>query len=161
MDDSRRIAQARGRLLDKLEVQELGCWHFTGGSCPKTGYGRFVLKLHGWKTQLAHRASYRIFVGAIPDGLCIDHLCRNRICVNPHHMRITTTKDNVLCGIGISAMNAVKTHCDHGHIFDEKNTYFYPDGPHAGERVCRMCGKLRMRKYRNARKIREVQTEVA
>lgn len=146
--DLTKLRDARERLLAKIEIQISGCWNWLGAMCPVGGYGRMVLKLHNWRTTLTHRAAYRIFIGKIPAGLHIDHLCRNRQCANPHHMRLVTPKQNVLCGIGISAQNAVKTECAHGHAFSEENTYFYPDGPHAGERVCRMCGKLRMRTYR-------------
>lgn len=146
--DRTRIQDAKSRLLGRIEVQIDGCWNWLGFVHPTTGYGAFHLTLSNWASGLVHRVSYRIFVGCIPEGLHIDHLCRNRRCANPHHMRLVTPKQNVLCGIGISAQNAVKTECAHGHAFSEENTYFYPDGPHAGERVCRMCGKLRMRKYR-------------
>jgi hypothetical protein len=81
-----------------------------------------------------------LFVGPIPEGLVIDHLCRNRGCINPTHMEPVTNAENVLRGEGPTAVNARKTHCKRGHPFDDVNTYVYAKG-----RACRMCHQLRQR----------------
>jgi len=99
-----------------------------------SGYGTFCF---GKSRVRAHRWSYEYHVGAIPDGLVIDHLCRVRHCVNPDHLEVVTMKENTLRGIGFSAVNARKTRCIYGHPFDEENTYVYPGGAKRGCRICR------------------------
>lgn len=82
------------------------------------GYGGFRYK----KINTAHRFSYLMFVGDIPKGLVIDHICRNRACCNPEHLRVVTHQENILCGNGATAKHAKKTHCIHGHEFTKNNT---------------------------------------
>ena len=67
-----------------------GCWNWTAAKA--RGYGRF--KIEG-KLQYAHRLAYQGFVGAIPTGMLVDHICRNRACVRPSHLRLATTKQNL------------------------------------------------------------------
>jgi hypothetical protein len=69
-----------------------GCWNWTGGG--RDGYGTFTER-HKGKTHLAHRLSYELLVGQIPDGYLIDHRCRNTLCVNPAHLRPVTHKQNM------------------------------------------------------------------
>jgi hypothetical protein len=94
--------------------------------------------------QYAHRAVYEMEVGPIADGLEIDHLCRNRGCVNPAHLEPVTHKENVLRGATVPGLNAVKTHCLRGHEFDEENTRHIARN---GRRVCRACMRERCREY--------------
>jgi hypothetical protein len=97
--------------------------------------------------RYAHRWSYEHFVGPIPEGLHIDHLCRVRRCVNPDHLEPVTPKENYLRGEGPTARNSTKTHCKYGHKFDKSNTSVY-----GGRRHCNECGRRRQRKYRQSKK---------
>jgi len=106
------------------------------GHIDRYGYG----KLGG---KGAHRAVYELAIGPIPEGLTIDHLCRNRRCINPLHMEAVTRKVNTLRGIGPSAMHARQTHCRRGHGFTPSNTYL-----RNGMRHCRKCNCLRAAAYK-------------
>lgn len=117
-----------------------GCWEWTG-PLSTAGYGQLFIE---GKNRPAHRISYEAHVGPIEDGLHIDHLCRNRKCVNPSHLEPVTPLENIMRGEGIMAQNARKTHCDRGHEFDAGNTYLMPDG----NRMCRTCRNIAKAKYR-------------
>lgn len=108
------------------------CWIWLAG-LTHNGYGRFTVD---GKNVPAHRWSYERFVGPIPDGLVIDHLCRTPACVNPEHLEPVTQRENALRGVGPTAANAVKTHCAQGHEYTPENTYVYPS---RGWRMCRRC----------------------
>lgn len=111
-----------------------GCWEFD--NLTPTGYGYFVIDK---VPTAAHRWSYEYLVSPIPDGLDLDHLCRNRACVNPWHVEPVTPRVNILRGISDPAVNARKTECLRGHPFDDTNTYLTPDG----RRMCRACQRAR------------------
>jgi hypothetical protein len=117
------------------------CWLWMGyrKSGKSDGYGRFYAD---GRISLAHRVSYALSIGQIPDGLTLDHLCRNRGCVNPCHLDAVTNRVNCMRGESFSALNARKTHCKHGHEFTEKNTYRMPNGNRACK-ACRAIVKLR------------------
>ncbi len=113
------------------------CWEWLG-SLHSNGYGQFsVGRRANHMNLLAHRVSYELSGHVIPNGLQLDHLCRNRSCVRPSHLEPVTAKENVLRGIGITARNAVKTHCGHGHEFSGNNLRINPDG----SRCCRTCAR--------------------
>ena len=124
------------------------CWLWTG---PKQngGYGIFSLNTGRYQStnMLVHRVSWELSNGKIPEGLCIDHLCRVRHCVNPSHMEIVSLKVNVLRGIGLSAENSKKTECKNGHLFSPENTYL-ANGKYGIQRQCRKC-KVICKKERN------------
>lgn len=115
-----------------------GCWEWTAFIL-WTGYGRMRVNNKG---VYAHRFSYETFVGEIPYGLVIDHLCRNRKCVNPNHLRVVTQRENLLCGDTIPAKHAIKTHCPHGHEYTPENTRIERRG-HIKMRNCRACKRIR------------------
>lgn len=124
-----------------------GCWNWNSSLSPN-GYGFFQV---AYKKVPSHRYSYLMCVGPIQKGMTIDHLCRNRICVNPAHLEQVTNKENILRGVGASAINAKKTHCKYGHAFTAENTELDP----RGNRSCRTCsaqrGKQRWERIKNAR----------
>jgi hypothetical protein len=115
-----------------------GCWLWTGGRA--NGYGSFNT---GRRNYLAHRVSYETFVGPIPSGLTIDHLCRVKTCINPVHLEAVTSRTNTLRASNApAAINAAKTHCNHGHQFDEANT-----SRSGGKRNCRKCDVAKSMRY--------------
>jgi hypothetical protein len=110
------------------------CWEWTG---PRTwnGYGEFTANC---RRQRAHRVSYETLIGPIPKGLVLDHLCRNKLCVNPDHLDPVTIGENVRRGFEIRSTNE----CPQGHEMTPDNVYM-----DAGLRKCRTCVLARMRRY--------------
>lgn len=104
------------RFWEKVEKTPT-CWIWKGGKMID-GYGYFW---DGSTMVLAHRLSYEISNGLIPNGLTLDHLCRNRACVNPSHLEPVSLGENVLRGIGLTAQNARQTHCKRGHPLISEN----------------------------------------
>lgn len=96
------------------------------------GYARVQIDRH---QVLVHRLSYALANGPIPDGLHLDHLCRQRDCVNPAHLEAVTCRENLLRGETIPARHAARTHCLQGHPLSGDNLYVTPDG----RRNCRQC----------------------
>jgi hypothetical protein len=137
-------ASTLARFEAKVAVDmETGCWLWLAARSGNNGYGAF--RLSDGRRGYAHRVSYEHFVGPIPDGLQIDHLCRNRACCNPAHLEAVTQAENVLRGRGFAAVNARKTRCPSGHLYDETNTC------HSGRsRYCRACARDKMRRRREA-----------
>jgi len=130
-------------MMRTIKNSESGCWVWTG-SLRCQGYGRIS---HNKQVWLVHRLAYTIFKGSIPDGLQIDHLCRNRACWNPEHLEVVTVRQNVLRGAGLPAENARKTHCPQGHEYTDRNTYIGP----SGKRACRKCQALHHVAYSHRR----------
>lgn len=107
------------RFWPKVVEHPDGCWVWTASV--SKGYGSF--RGDTGTTVQAHRFAYRILVGDIPAGLEIDHLCRNRLCVNPWHMEPVPHRVNVLRGLAPTAANAHKTRCNNGHNLSGDNVY--------------------------------------
>ena len=128
------------------------CWERQGYRTDG-GYTTISLIRDGIQRCLyAHRVSYEFFVGPIPDGMEVDHLCRNRACVNPEHFEIVTSAVNTLRGFGPTAENARRTHCKQGHTYDDLNTYF----DKRGRRYCRECKR---KEHRDRMRVRRANGE--
>lgn len=131
---------------------ESDCWEWRAARS-RSGYGLFRVGGAGTSPVNAYLVAYEIMVGAIPDGAFLDHLCRNRLCVNPSHLEPVTPRVNTLRGVGPTARNAARTHCHRGHAFTPENTIVHPLG-----RNCRECRRVAERGRRAARKSEGVPT---
>jgi len=117
-----------------IPVTESGCWLWTA-YCSKDGYGKF--HSNRLDNTLAHRVSYEMYKGKIPEGMQIDHLCKVRCCVNPDHLEPVTQQENIRRGeTGINFRSV--THCPKGHAYDEANTSFKK----SGARRCNACARI-------------------
>lgn len=128
------------RFWNKVALpNEQGCMEWMA-ALNKSGYGAFGVGPRGaHKTHKAHRVSYELLVGPIPDGLVIDHLCRNRKCVVPDHLEPVTSGENTRRG-----EPAHRTHCTKGHEYTPENTLKYASNN--GWRQCRTCAQVNARK---------------
>lgn len=134
------------RFLAKVQVQANGCWNWTG-SLDTSGYGSFGIGSRtdgSRKTIKAATWAYQHWVGLIPIGLQLDHLCRNRPCVNYQHLEPVTTQENTRRGT-----KANQTHCLRGHPLIEENIY----RGMLGQRICRICVLAKQKERRAKRKL--------
>lgn len=118
------------------------CWFYMDG-LNHNGYGQFWT---GTNNVRAHRFSYEILIGPIPKGMQLDHICRNRNCVNPKHLEVVTQKENVLRGIGLTAINSRKKFCIRGHPLTPENTY-----NSRKQRTCKKCRIVSVMRYKKKR----------
>lgn len=139
----RAMASVESRTVDfwaNVEKSD-GCWNWTR-AISAAGYGVFW-----WlgKIRLTHRLSYEMAVGKIPDGLVLDHLCRNPKCCNPSHLEAVPQVTNVRRGEGITNAKRSQTHCIHGHSLED--ALVKP----GNRRDCRECNRIRCTEYRKKR----------
>lgn len=118
------------------------CWEWTGS---KTSYG-YGIVIRNWRRTGAHREAYRLLVGPIPEGLTIDHLCRNHSCVNPDHLEPVTRAENVRRGIPAGYWGK-QPRCTKGHPYTPDNIYHYQ-----GRRHCKECRRQAVRRMRARRR---------
>jgi hypothetical protein len=134
------------RIRSRVTIGESGCWIFEGQR--RDGYGQIWVgsRTDGTRrVRKAHEVAYESLIGPVPDGLVLDHLCRNRACVNPEHLEPTTQADNLARSLLVpSTRNARKSACPKGHPYDDENTYV----DRHGKRYCRACRRLRDRSGR-------------
>lgn len=143
-----RACSAKGRtraLADRLEDLSLyepnsGCRLYLG-VLDRHGYG---LMTNGGRTEMAHRAAYRAATGSLDPLLEIDHLCRNRACINHRHLELVTHEENTRRGMGPAAIVARTGVCGRGHVLAEVGTY----SSASGGGVCRTCAIANARRYR-------------
>lgn len=132
-------------IWDRIDVRgpdECWPWKLSVGS---HGYGQIGWGAKSEKRTMvtAHRAAWTAVHGPIPDALTVDHLCRNRPCCNPAHLRLLTNEEN-----GRDNGPNRRTHCPQGHPYDEANTYVRSNG----HRACRTCNRLRCREAHQRQK---------
>lgn len=127
------------KFWERIERTEGECWTWNG---PGMGVGYGAFSFEG-RNHYAHRFSYELLVGPVPPGLELDHLCRNRRCVNPEHLEPVTHRENQLRGETVGALNARKTHCPQGHPLAGRNVYVSP----TGHRRCRPCNTAARARY--------------
>jgi hypothetical protein len=133
-------------LAKRYAIDANGCWLWIRASyVHRGGYGAITANGKAWR---AHRLSYEVLVGPIPEGLVLDHLCNTPQCINPEHLEPVTVAENTLRSA------ARITHCPQGHEYREGNIYWMPTPAGKPTRICLICrrGRDKQRYYANQRK---------
>jgi hypothetical protein len=133
------------RFLEKIRTDPVtGCWEWQARR--HRGYGTFWLK----GSRFAHRVSWELLVGPIPEGLTIDHLCRNKGCVRPDHLEPVPATLNTSRS---HEFRARRTHCDKGHEFTPENTGWITPRDSYPYRYCRQCSRKRVNRWRQKNRV--------
>lgn len=111
MTEADEALKVKTFLRDRVLIGD-GCWEWQGPAFHNDGYGHMSI---GDRARLVHRVAYERWVGRIPEGLQIDHLCRNPRCSRPDHLDPVTSRINTLRGEGITAANVRRARCPRGH----------------------------------------------
>lgn len=138
----RRVEDPKTKLLSRAVPAQGGCIVWTG-SKNNNVYGHITIN---GQIHYTHRLSYELHIGPIPEGLVLDHLCRTRACLNPHHLEPVTQGENTRRG-----EPAQRTHCPAGHPYDEANTRLRnrtdtKRGTAVTSRECKTCDRDRGRR---------------
>lgn len=149
----RTRAEVINRLAANFVIDDEGCWVWQG-SLTNAGYGRMSWKADGHvSVPGAHRVVLAAIGDEMPSGLVVDHLCRNRACINPDHLEMVSQRENVMRSpIAYGAINAAKTHCANGHPYSDENTrrYYGLGGRKTWVRICKTCDTERQLRRREA-----------
>lgn len=138
----RKVTPLAVRFWAKVSQKDpVSCWEWLG-QINQGGYGVIGLGRRSEGKAQAHRVAYELVISPIPPGLQLDHLCRNRSCVNPAHLEPVTQRVNMSRGQSPAARGARATHCPQKHPYSGDNLYVYPDG----SRWCKACRREGMRR---------------
>lgn len=143
----KRTAPLSERFLSRINKTP-NCWEWIG-ELNKDGYGRFLVK-ETQKYWMVHRLALSLVGIRIPKNKVVDHICRNRKCVNPEHLRIVTPYENIMDerSLAMGRLNKEKTHCVRGHEFEKVGYYLIATSPYKKDRtsrVCKECNRIRGR----------------
>ena len=139
----------RDRIAEKLAITAAGCWVFAGATTSR-GYGS--IRIDG-DSRSVHVVMYELDNGPVPDGLELDHLCRNRPCCNPAHLEPVTSLENWERGEAPSRINALRTHCVHGHALTGANVRTVHRKGRKPSRACVTCHRQRNRAHMRAARL--------
>lgn len=129
--------EQKRRFMALVNIRPGMCWLWKGNH--SKGYGRFLVQSADQQTIASHRFAYLAFVGKIPEGLELDHLCRNTRCCNPEHVEPVTREENLRRSDVALGIRSAATHCASGHEFTKANTYIRT----SGRRACKECNRRR------------------
>lgn len=137
----RSLRDVKTKLMSKVMITNAGCWQWTGSRFKKKygDYGQIRIgRRNDSKLRRAHVVSYETFVAPIPNGLELDHLCHNTLCINPEHLELVTHPINMK-----RRKDSGLLQCKYGHVYTKETTFYNVKG----KRECRICRKIRAQKW--------------